>query len=342
MGFLGSPKTKIPLLFWGKQCLSLRLCRGWEEDEPVSFFVVGPITGSGEGNGNPLQYSCLGNPMDRGAWQATVYGVMKVRHDLVTKPRVPPSQIKCLIDQGGCMVFGNEHGRGVCQKLKVGTWLPPYGCGLSKVSMLQSFLFILIALGLHRCTWALSSCGEQGRLLVVVHGPLTAVSPLAAEHRLWAYGLRSLRAQYCGTLALVAPRHVESSRTGSDLCRLHWQADSCPLYHQESPPILIWKRKVSSFSWGVVGSSPGETRCYGDFPKLLEEKGVFEMESVAKKCSKIFGLEILIIFEIQLPFIFSCFWIFLSFILLENARSLNILFKNIRWLFFFLQSWAKW
>ena len=31
----------------------------------------------GEGNGNPLQYSCLENPMDRGAWQATVYGVAK-------------------------------------------------------------------------------------------------------------------------------------------------------------------------------------------------------------------------------------------------------------------------
>ena len=29
----------------------------------------------GEGNDNPLQYSCLGNPMDRGAWWATVYGV---------------------------------------------------------------------------------------------------------------------------------------------------------------------------------------------------------------------------------------------------------------------------
>ena len=29
----------------------------------------------GNGNGNPLQYSCLENPMDRGAWQATVYGV---------------------------------------------------------------------------------------------------------------------------------------------------------------------------------------------------------------------------------------------------------------------------
>ena len=29
----------------------------------------------GEGNGNPLQYSCLGNPMDRGDWQAIVHGV---------------------------------------------------------------------------------------------------------------------------------------------------------------------------------------------------------------------------------------------------------------------------
>ena len=31
----------------------------------------------GEGNGNSLQYSCLENPMDRGAWQATVHGVAK-------------------------------------------------------------------------------------------------------------------------------------------------------------------------------------------------------------------------------------------------------------------------
>ena len=31
----------------------------------------------GEGNGNPLQYSCLENPLDRGAWQARVHGVAK-------------------------------------------------------------------------------------------------------------------------------------------------------------------------------------------------------------------------------------------------------------------------
>ena len=42
---------------------------------------VGSIPGSGrspgEGNGNPLQYSCLGNSTDRGAWRATVHGVAK-------------------------------------------------------------------------------------------------------------------------------------------------------------------------------------------------------------------------------------------------------------------------
>ena len=51
---------------------------------------LGSIPGSGrsagEGNGNPLQYSCLENPMDRGALQATVHGVARVRHDLATKP----------------------------------------------------------------------------------------------------------------------------------------------------------------------------------------------------------------------------------------------------------------
>ena len=42
---------------------------------------VGSISGSGRspggGHGNPLQYSCLENPMDRGAWWATVYWIMK-------------------------------------------------------------------------------------------------------------------------------------------------------------------------------------------------------------------------------------------------------------------------
>ena len=48
---------------------------------PVNAGNVGLVPESGkspvEGNGNPLQYSCLGNSMDRGSWQATVHGVTK-------------------------------------------------------------------------------------------------------------------------------------------------------------------------------------------------------------------------------------------------------------------------
>ena len=53
-------------------------------DDKASAYNVGdwgstPELGRspGEGNGNPLQYSCLENPIDRGAWQATVHGVAK-------------------------------------------------------------------------------------------------------------------------------------------------------------------------------------------------------------------------------------------------------------------------
>ena len=50
---------------------------------------VGSIPGSerspGRRNGNPLQYSCVGNPRDRGAWQATVHGVTRVGRNLPIK-----------------------------------------------------------------------------------------------------------------------------------------------------------------------------------------------------------------------------------------------------------------
>ena len=51
------------------------------KNPPANAGDVGLIPGlgrsPGEGNGNPLQYSCLENRMDRGAWQATVHGIAK-------------------------------------------------------------------------------------------------------------------------------------------------------------------------------------------------------------------------------------------------------------------------
>ena len=51
------------------------------KNPPVNAGDMGSNSGSGrspgEGNGNALQYSCLGSPMDRGAWWAPVYGVTK-------------------------------------------------------------------------------------------------------------------------------------------------------------------------------------------------------------------------------------------------------------------------
>ena len=60
MGFLGGSMVKNP-----------------HANPGDSGLIPGLGRSSGEGNGNPLQYSCLGNPMNRGAWQATVHGVAK-------------------------------------------------------------------------------------------------------------------------------------------------------------------------------------------------------------------------------------------------------------------------
>ena len=67
-GFTGGSVVKNPPAMQEMQVRSL----GWED----------PL-GLGEGNGNPLQNSCLGNPMDRGAWRSL--GLQRVGKDLATK-----------------------------------------------------------------------------------------------------------------------------------------------------------------------------------------------------------------------------------------------------------------
>jgi len=56
------------------------------EESACNARDLGSVTGSGkspgEGNGNPFQYFCLGNPMNRGAWQATFHGAVKSQTQL--------------------------------------------------------------------------------------------------------------------------------------------------------------------------------------------------------------------------------------------------------------------
>ena len=58
------------------------------KNSPANAGEMSSIPGSGRppggGNGNPFQYSCLENTMDRGAWQATVHGVAKSQIQLTT------------------------------------------------------------------------------------------------------------------------------------------------------------------------------------------------------------------------------------------------------------------
>ena len=88
--------------------LSFSLVTRSVKNPPYNAGDLGSIpswgTSPGEENGNLLQYSCLGNPMNRGAWRATVRGVTRVGQTLVTKPpssffqhhfwKVPPFSVE--------------------------------------------------------------------------------------------------------------------------------------------------------------------------------------------------------------------------------------------------------
>ena len=61
-----------------------------QETDEKQVQCLGQGRSPGGGHGNPLQHSWLENPMDRRARQATVHGVTRVRHNLMTKPTNQP------------------------------------------------------------------------------------------------------------------------------------------------------------------------------------------------------------------------------------------------------------
>ena len=98
------------LTTWFKISIHLILSRGFSGGSMVKnlpAMIPGLGRSPGEGNGNSLQCSCLENPMDRGAWPATVHGVAKepVRYYLVSKQNsqaVPHVLFSLIIDLTPC------------------------------------------------------------------------------------------------------------------------------------------------------------------------------------------------------------------------------------------------
>jgi len=120
---------------------------------------------------------------------------------------------------------------------------------------LNNYLF-LATLGPGCCLWAFSSCGEQGRLFIEVHGLPIAAASLVAEHRLQAPRHHSWGtwALYCGSWALVAPPHVESSQTGNGTpvpcigtqILIYWyQGSPWSLFCQENSYDKVWAFQIA-------------------------------------------------------------------------------------------------
>ena len=84
-----------------------------------SHYLTLPRVSSGEGNGTPLQHSCLENPMDRGAWWAAVHGVARVsdftftfhfhalEKEMATHSSVLAWRIPGTVDSVGCHLWGH-------------------------------------------------------------------------------------------------------------------------------------------------------------------------------------------------------------------------------------------
>ena len=83
-------------------------CSSVGKESACSAGDLGSIPGlgrsPGEGNGKPLQYPCLGNPIDRGVWQATVCGVEKVLDMTQQVNNQPPHQYSLI-----CFISWTAH-----------------------------------------------------------------------------------------------------------------------------------------------------------------------------------------------------------------------------------------
>ena len=131
-------------VLWIFPCSSIGKESACNAGNPGSILWLG--RSPGEGNVNPLQYSCLENPMNWGAWQAIGHGVARVGHDLVTKPPPPVTvyAMNHVLQEGLGYLSGSDHKESDCI-----AWDP----GIDPVAT----LYIILA-------WRIPWTEEPGRL----------------------------------------------------------------------------------------------------------------------------------------------------------------------------------
>ena len=145
--------------------------------------VSGPRPGRspGGGSGNPLQYSCLENPMDIGTWRAAVHGVAESDTTEQLSRALEKTGAHCLTTSVGRGVRDCFHLEHLRNTIRIRWTAALYSCTIWMSFCFFIFLnnvmyLFLVVLGVRCCARALSSCSEQGLLLVTVHGPLVGAS----------------------------------------------------------------------------------------------------------------------------------------------------------------------
>ena len=113
--------TPTPVLLPGKSYgwESLVGCspRGrWGSDTTEQFHFHFSLSWIGEGNGNPLQCSCLENPRDGGAWWAAVYGVAQsqTRLEWISSNQIRSDHISCSVVSDSVWLHESQHDRSPC------------------------------------------------------------------------------------------------------------------------------------------------------------------------------------------------------------------------------------
>ena len=216
-------------------------CSSVSKESTCNAGDLGLIPGSGrspgEGNSNPLQYFCLENPTDRGVWEATVYGIARIGHDLAAKPPDPQLTQLAMYYCNRCIILFTQ----IIYKNKHRKWrknFQSYSKYLEKCSTTFGIQGLALSEQARRVTykrgrevgrWQSWSAQLLSRVrLFATPWTVAHRAPLSMGFSRWEY--------WCG-VPFPTPGGSSQSRdrTHVSFFLLHWQADSSPLTPTDKP-----------------------------------------------------------------------------------------------------------